>query len=59
MTTNLRQLPVYASPNTTDPLAGPPCTLDAALQSEPMDWLVTQVCSVLMRLANDSVAVAD
>lgn len=59
MTTNLRQLPVYASPNTTDPVAGPPCTLDSALQSEPMDWLVTQVCSVLMRLANDSVAVAD
>lgn len=59
MTTSLRQLPVYASPNTTDPVAGPPCTLDAALGSANMDTLVTQLCSVLIRLANDSVAVAD
>jgi hypothetical protein len=59
MTSNLRQTAVYESPNNTDPVAGPPCTLDSALGSANIDWLVTQVCSVLIRLANDSVAVAD
>lgn len=59
MTSNLRQTAVYDSPNDTDPVAGPPCTLDSAIGNTPIDWLVTQVCSVLIRLANDSVAVAD
>ena len=59
MTSNLRQTPVYESPNDTDPVAGPACTLDSALGTANIDWLVTQVCSVLVRLANDSVAVAD
>jgi hypothetical protein len=57
--TNLQFTPFVASPNNSDPLANPACSMDSALFDTPMDYLVTQSVSVLLRLAMNSVMVSD
>lgn len=58
-TTTLGLIPVSASPNDSDPLAGAPGTLDAAIGSAPIDWLLVQNCSILIKLAMNSTMVSD
>lgn len=57
--TNLQFTPFVAAPNNSDPLANPACSMDSALFDTPMDYLVTQSVSVLLRLAMNSVMVSD
>jgi hypothetical protein len=57
--TNLQFIPFVASPNDSDPLANPACSMDSALFDTPLDYLVTQAVSVLVRLAMNSVMVSD
>lgn len=57
--TNLQFIPFVASPNNSDPLANPACSMDSALFDTPLDYLVTQSVSVLLRLAMNSVMVSD
>lgn len=56
--TNLQFRP-YVPGNATDPLANPACSLDSALFNTPMDFLVTQTISILIRIAQSSVMVSD
>lgn len=57
--TNLQFTPFVAAPNNSDPLANPACSMDSALFDTPLDYLVTQSVSVLLRLAMNSVMVSD
>lgn len=57
--TNLQFTPFVAAPNNSDPLANPACSMDSALFDTPLDYLVTQSVSVLVRLAMNSVMVSD
>ena len=57
--TNLQFIPFVAAPNNSDPLANPACSMDSALFDTPLDYLVTQSVSVLLRLAMNSVMVSD
>jgi hypothetical protein len=59
LTQTLNQIETVATPNNSNPLAAPPCTLDASLGDASFDWISTQVCSVLIKLAQNSVMISD
>lgn len=56
--TNLQFRP-YVQGTATDPLTNPACSLDSALFDTPLDFLVTQSISILIRVAQSSVMISD
>ena len=57
--TNLTFTPYQASPNNADGNANSCSSSDSGLQDTPLDFVVTQSASVLVRLAGDAVSVSD
>jgi hypothetical protein len=57
--TNLTLTPYQASPNNSDGNANSCSSSDSALLNTPLDFVVTQSASVLVRLAGDAVSVSD
>lgn len=57
--TNLTLTPYQASPNNSDGNANSCSSTDSALLNTPLDFVVTQSASVLVRLAGDAVSVSD
>lgn len=56
--TNLQFRP-YVKGTATDPLTNPANSLDSALFGTPLDFLVTQTISILIRVAQSSVMISD
>lgn len=57
--TNINFTPYLAGPNNLDPNANSASSTDSALKDTPLDFVVAQTASVLLRLAGDSVSVSD
>jgi len=57
--TNLTYTPFVAGPNNSDPNANSASSTDSGLLDSPLDFVIAQTASVLVRLAGDSVSVSD
>ena len=56
---NINLTPFAASPNNSDPNANSCSSTDSAALDSPLDFVVTQSASVLLKLSGDSVSVSD